>query len=220
MSKLRETISFYSLVAGGLGGLATLLVYIGVQFPTGKLTQILLFLSVVLYLMTFAGLIYFYFRSRPRRTPTVETTGPDVLKDCPKLIVRCPKSGFDRTLSLTNDGESAAVNVEIGPLIHEEHHEIFLLNSKFGSIPSKATEQRSISVAQRQPNSGAALWDTIRAGAMVPDPLDSVTVEFGDSSGRHFSQSFRLTTEVDGSVTWLPERVTLRPPFHAATVGL
>jgi hypothetical protein len=133
-----------------------------------------------------------------RASPSANALSP---KTSPTLLVKCSKS---RQLFITNDGPDAAVNVEIGPLVHEEEHEITVLMSPFGSIPAKATEQRAITVAQRQPNSGGPLWDAMRFGSMLPQPSDSVTVKFADTKGNRFSQKFELTSEVDGSVTWKP----------------
>lgn len=126
----------------------------------------------------------------------------------PRLIVKCPDN--DRNLIITNDGQDAAVNIELGPLVHEEEHDITVLRTPFGSIPAKATEQRRITVAQRQPNSIGPLWDAMRFGCTLPQPVDSVTVKFDDTNGNKFAQKFELISEVDGSVTWKPGPVTFR----------
>jgi hypothetical protein len=142
-----------------------------------------------------------------KRSARATATNSASLKTSPILIVKCPDQ--NRNLIITNDSPNSALNVELGPLVHEEEHEITPA-TPFGSISAKATEQRRVIVAQRQPNSGGSLWDAMRYGCMLPQPSDSVTVRFDDAYGNKFAQSFELTSEVDGSVTWKPAHLTLR----------
>jgi hypothetical protein len=138
--------------------------------------------------------------------------------EAPKFIVKCPKSA--KVLSLTNDGSNAAVNVEIGSLVHVEKHEIRTIYKAFESILAKATEEREIVVAQRQPNATSDLWSTIRDRAMEPDPLDFVDIAFDDLAGNKFQQRFTLTSEVDGSVTWKSGDLRYQDASTAATEAL
>ncbi len=137
--------------------------------------------------------------------------------DAPSLIVKCPKDS-DRKLAISNDGPSAAINVDVGPLVHKEEHEIRSVYSPFGSILPSKTEERNIAVAKEQPNSTSTLWSVIREGSMNPDPIDLATIHFDDSRGRQFSQQFVLTAEADGSVTWTPGPVRLRHALSDASV--
>jgi predicted RNase H-like HicB family nuclease len=134
--------------------------------------------------------------------------------NAPKFVVKCPKSA--KVLSLTNDGSDAAINIEIGQLVHVEKHEIRTIYKAFESVLAKATEEREIVVAQRQPNSTSDLWSAIRGIAMEPDPLDSVDISFDDSAGNKFRQRFALTSEVDGSVTWKSVDLSYRDASSAA----
>ncbi|HTR37678.1 MAG TPA: hypothetical protein VMH80_17345 [Bryobacteraceae bacterium] len=139
------------------------------------------------------------------RKLTEQISGRAVPGDAPRLLVSCPKN--KNLLSVTNDGSNGAVNVEIGPLVHVEKHEVRPIYKPFGSIPAKATEERKITVAQHQPNITGDLWSTIREKRMDPDPLDFVDVFFDDLAGNKFQQRFILTSEVEESVTWKPQAV-------------
>jgi hypothetical protein len=145
------------------------------------------------------------------------------LKGAPRLIVRCPKgSSLDGGLLITNDGENAAVNVIVGPLIHREVHAIIPRKSPFGSIMSKETQERGVLIAQSRPNdTSTSIWDTMRRSSIVdPQPMDSVIISFEDTRGNQFDQEFVLTSEVDGSVTWKPEMVQVRNSSPASSVAL
>jgi hypothetical protein len=125
----------------------------------------------------------------------------------PRFIVKCPK-GKENKLTLINEGAEAAISVCVGPWIHVEEHKTEV-NSAFGSISPKGSAERILMVSRTQTSSISSLWDAMRERRMEPQSEDSASITFGDLHGNSFSQRFTLTSETDGSVTWLPETVKL-----------
>lgn len=139
-----------------------------------------------------------------------EGNDANILKSSPKLVVTCPNDP-KRRIIVSNEGQTTALNILVGPLVHQEEHRIWILNSSFGSIRPAGIDERTMTVDQRQSNTGGSLWDAMRLGCPLLPSVDYVMVEFDDVNQNRFVQKFDLTSQVDGSVMWKAEGTKLCP---------
>lgn len=137
----------------------------------------------------------------------------ELLATSPSFLVKMPSSPKN-SITLTNVGREAATKIELGPWKHEAIEiALKVANSPFGSIAVGGSEERII-LASRVVRTGelievsCPLWEAMRS-FQERDASDLVCVRFSNVNGVRFSQSFTLTSEIDMSITWAPDPVTL-----------
>ena len=131
-----------------------------------------------------------------------------VLLNAPHLLVKHSRPDVGDELVFINDGQAAAINVTVQPLVRVSQRPITMFPSTLSVV--HGTPERCHVVVGIRPSLPNA---TINLGAVLSDGMesdDSVTVSFDDSKGNGFCQEFKVAREGDGTITWEPGPVRLR----------
>jgi len=136
----------------------------------------------------------------------IPPAAPDSLQHAPQLLIHYEFKEGRELLTFSNDGGSAAHNVQISPLMWTEKRKVELLSAP----PPLRVQQKHTTwiFFEKAPQHVYELYSFMRSD--TPRDADTrVVATYTDGKGNRFEREFMLTTYPDKTITWVPGPVKL-----------
>lgn len=158
--------------------------------------------AVLFYALVGLVVLSFVWMARTNRAvpAAAPAASPALPEDAPRLLVNYTSEQMGR-ITLINDGPGSITSATLGPLKWSEERQMSIIGS-VGMLPPHGQSTHML-LFQESPNCATELHGFMRHST-PHDAITTVSVLYEDGRGRKFSRDFRLTSELDGKVTWRP----------------